>query len=119
MRHRVAELVGPPAEKMWSPPSTRPPSHPAANADRLGYRSAFTVYDDTDLAPHRDDHGRARFRPAAPASRAVQAVISQAKSQLVDFETFAEDAPAGRTLSVSASPTSMRNYQARPSGATP
>ncbi len=49
MRKRVAELVGPPAEKMWV--ST---FHSAClrilrtNADRLGYRSAFTVYDDTD-----------------------------------------------------------------------
>jgi DNA helicase-2/ATP-dependent DNA helicase PcrA len=49
MRTRVADLVGPPAEKMWV--ST---FHSAclrilrANADRLGYRSAFTVYDVTD-----------------------------------------------------------------------
>ena len=49
MRNRVADLVGPPAEKMWV--ST---FHSAClrilrmNADRLGYRSAFTVYDDTD-----------------------------------------------------------------------
>ena len=49
MRRRVADLVGPPAEKMWV--ST---FHSAClrilrtNADRLGYRSGFTVYDDTD-----------------------------------------------------------------------
>ena len=49
MRRRVVELVGPAAEKMWV--ST---FHSAClrilrtNADRLGYRSAFTVYDDTD-----------------------------------------------------------------------
>ena len=49
MRRRVAELVGPAADKMWV--ST---FHSAClrilrtNADRLGYRSAFTVYDDTD-----------------------------------------------------------------------
>ena len=49
MRKRVAELVGPRAERMWV--ST---FHSAClrilrtNADRLGYRSAFTVYDDTD-----------------------------------------------------------------------
>src|SRR5271168_5643030 len=49
MRRRVAELVGPRAERMWV--ST---FHSAClrilrtHADRLGYRSAFTVYDDTD-----------------------------------------------------------------------
>ena len=49
MRSRVVELVGSTAEKMWV--ST---FHSAclrmlrANADRLGFRSGFTVYDDTD-----------------------------------------------------------------------
>ena len=69
MRTRVADLVGPPAEKMWV--ST---FHSAclrilrSNADRLGYRSAFTVYDDTDSRRlDRDDHGRARLRPEAAA----------------------------------------------------
>ncbi|MBV8462754.1 MAG: UvrD-helicase domain-containing protein, partial [Acidimicrobiales bacterium] len=49
MRTRVAELVGPRAARMWV--ST---FHSAcvrilrANADRLGYRGSFTIYDDLD-----------------------------------------------------------------------
>ncbi len=49
MRARVVELVGSAADKMWV--ST---FHSAclrmlrANADRLGFRSSFTVYDDSD-----------------------------------------------------------------------
>ena len=49
MRSRVAELVGPRAARMWV--ST---FHSAcvrilrANADRLGYRGSFTIYDDLD-----------------------------------------------------------------------
>ncbi len=49
MRKRVAELVGPRAERMWV--ST---FHSAclrilrSHASRLGYQGAFTVYDDTD-----------------------------------------------------------------------
>jgi len=49
MRRRVVELVGPRAERMWV--ST---FHSAclrilrSHASRVGYRSSFTVYDDTD-----------------------------------------------------------------------
>ena len=49
MRRRVVELVGPRAERMWV--ST---FHSAclrilrSHADRLGYQSSFTIYDDTD-----------------------------------------------------------------------
>jgi len=51
MRRRVVELVGPRAERMWV--ST---FHSAclrilrSHASRVGYRSSFTVYDDTDSA---------------------------------------------------------------------
>jgi DNA helicase-2/ATP-dependent DNA helicase PcrA len=97
MRSRVAELVGPRADKMWV--ST---FHSAClrilrtNADRLGYRSAFTVYDDTDsrrlieMITAELGFDQKRLPP-----RAVQAVISQAKSELVDFETFREGARSG------------------------
>ncbi len=97
MRNRVADLVGPAAEKMWV--ST---FHSAClrilrmNADRLGYRSSFTVYDDTDsrrlIEMITTELG---FDQKRLPSRAVQAVISQAKSELVDFETFREDARSG------------------------
>ena len=97
MRHRVADLVGPPAEKMWV--ST---FHSAClrilriNADRLGYRSSFTVYDDTDSRRLIEMiTAELGFDQKRLPSRAVQAVISQAKSELVDFETFREDARSG------------------------
>ena len=97
MRRRVVDLVGPPAERMWV--ST---FHSAclrilrANADRLGYRSAFTVYDDTDsrrlIEMITAELGLDTKRLP---SRAVPGVISQAKAELVDFETFREDARNG------------------------
>jgi DNA helicase-2/ATP-dependent DNA helicase PcrA len=97
MRSRVAELVGPPAEKMWV--ST---FHSAClrmlrtNADRLGYRSAFTVYDDTDSRRLIEMiTAELGFDSKRLPPRAVQAVISQAKSELVDFETFREEARSG------------------------
>jgi DNA helicase-2/ATP-dependent DNA helicase PcrA len=97
MRRRVAELVGPAADKMWV--ST---FHSAclrilrSNADRLGYRSAFTVYDDTDsrrlieMITAELGYDQKRL-----PSRAVQSVISQAKSELIDYESFREEALAG------------------------
>ena len=97
MRTRVAELVGPPAEKMWV--ST---FHSAClrilrtNVDRLGYRSAFTVYDDTDsrrmIEMITSELG---FDQKRLPARAVQGVISQAKSELVDFEAFRDEARSG------------------------
>ncbi|MGO9855077.1 MAG: ATP-dependent helicase [Acidimicrobiales bacterium] len=97
MRNRVADLVGPPAEKMWV--ST---FHSAClrilrtNADRLGYRSSFTVYDDTDSRRLIEMiTAELGFDQKRLPSRAVQAVIGQAKSELVDFETFREDARSG------------------------
>ncbi|HMD46252.1 MAG TPA: UvrD-helicase domain-containing protein [Acidimicrobiales bacterium] len=89
MRRRVVELVGPRAERMWV--ST---FHSAclrilrSHASRLGYRPGFTVYDDTDsrrlVEMVSGEHGldQKRFPP-----RAVAAVISQAKSELIDFES--------------------------------
>ncbi|HXZ61528.1 MAG TPA: UvrD-helicase domain-containing protein [Acidimicrobiales bacterium] len=97
MRSRVLELVGPAADKMWV--ST---FHSAClrilrtNADRLGYRSAFTVYDDTDSRRLVEViTAELGFDQKRLPSRAVQGVISQAKSELVDFETFREEAHAG------------------------
>ncbi len=66
------------------------------NADRLGYRSGFTVYDDTDSRRMIEMiTAELGFDQKRLPSRAVQGVISQAKSELVDFETFAADAANG------------------------
>src|SRR5438132_361494 len=85
MKSRVAALVGPVAQKMWV--ST---FHSACvrilrrDARRLGYRSTFTIYDQADserLTGYvlRDlNLDPKRFPP-----RAVHAVISQAKNDLV------------------------------------
>ncbi len=90
MRRRVVELVGADAERMWV--ST---FHAACvrmlrrNADRIGYRPSFTIYDEGDsrrLVEHvLDDIGidQRRFPP-----RAVLGVISSAKSDMVDVAAF-------------------------------
>jgi DNA helicase-2/ATP-dependent DNA helicase PcrA len=97
MRHRVAELVGPRAEKMWV--STFHSSCLRilrSHAHRLGYRPSFTVYDDTDtrrlieMIVAEMGLDTKRLPP-----RTVAAVIGQAKSELIDFETFRESARSG------------------------
>src|SRR5947208_8234813 len=94
MKSRVSVLVGPVAQKMWV--ST---FHSACvrilrrDAKRLGYKSSFTIYDQADaerLTTYvlRDlNIDPKRFPP-----RSVHAVISQAKNDLVDFDTYAERA---------------------------
>jgi DNA helicase II / ATP-dependent DNA helicase PcrA len=90
MRTRLAGLVGPVARRMWV--ST---FHAAcvrilrSHADRLGYRSSFTIYDDTDsrrLVEQvlRDLNIDAKKIPP----RAVQAAISAAKGDLTDAQAF-------------------------------
>ena len=90
MRNRVAGLIGPVAQRMWV--ST---FHSACvrilrrEAARLGYRPGFTIYDQADAVRLTGyvvrDLGldTKRFPP-----RSVQAMISAAKNDLVDFETF-------------------------------
>ncbi len=97
MRSRVVDLVGAAADKMWV--ST---FHSAClrilrmNADRLGYRPGFTVYDDTDSRRLIEMiTAELGFDQKRLPSRAVQATISQAKSELVDFESFREEARNG------------------------
>jgi DNA helicase-2/ATP-dependent DNA helicase PcrA len=97
MRSRVSELIGPRAEKMWV--ST---FHSSClrilrtHADRLGYRNAFTVYDDTDsrrlieMITAELGLDTKRLPP-----RATAAVIGQAKAELIDFETFRDNAQHG------------------------
>jgi DNA helicase-2/ATP-dependent DNA helicase PcrA len=94
MRQRVAVLVGPVAERMWV--ST---FHSACvrmlrrDAPRLGYRSSFTIYDEADAVRLTGyvirDQGldTKRFPP-----RAVHAVVSQAKNELVGVDAFRSQA---------------------------
>jgi DNA helicase-2/ATP-dependent DNA helicase PcrA len=90
MRRRVNALVGDVTRGMWIATF-----HAAcvrilrSNADRVGYRSGFSIYDDADsrrLIEHvLDDMGidTKRFPP-----RAVAAAISQAKSELLDAPSY-------------------------------
>ncbi|MDJ0960284.1 MAG: DNA helicase PcrA [Acidimicrobiia bacterium] len=91
MKERVAELVGPVSYDMWV--ST---FHSACarilrrEAHRLGYRSAFSIYDSADslrlvtMVVRDLDMDPKRFPP-----RNIRATISNAKNELVDYETFA------------------------------
>jgi DNA helicase-2/ATP-dependent DNA helicase PcrA len=94
MRKRVSDLVGPRGEKMWV--STFHSSCLRilrSHADRLGYRPNFTIYDDTDsrrlieMIVAELGLDAKRLPP-----RAVAAVIGQAKADLVDFESFRQQA---------------------------
>ena len=116
MKHRVGTLVGPVAEKMWV--ST---FHSACvrilrrDAHHLGYTSSFTIYDQSDavrLAGYviRDQNLDAKKFPP----RSVQAVISQAKNDLVTAEAYAERA---RTIYEKRIADVYTEYQARLRGA--
>ncbi len=92
MRERVERLVGGVSRGMWV--ST---FHSACvrilrrDASMLGYRNAFSIYDDIDARRLvewcvRDlDLDPKRFPP-----RGIRAAISNAKNELVDFESFAQ-----------------------------
>ena len=80
-----------------SRPSTRPACASCARTP-TGWATAraFTVYDDTDSRRLIEMiTAELGFDQKRLPSRAVQGVISQAKSELVDFETFREDARSG------------------------
>jgi DNA helicase-2/ATP-dependent DNA helicase PcrA len=91
MRERVGALVGGMRRSMWV--ST---FHSAcvrilrAEASRLGYRSGFSIYDEADSVRLMTqvvkdlDLDTKRFPP-----RSVKATISNAKNELIDYETFA------------------------------
>src|SRR5947209_550911 len=112
MKHRVGALVGPVAQKMWV--ST---FHSACvrilrrDAPRLGYKSSFTIYDQADavrLAGYviRDlNIDSKKFPP-----RQVHAIISAAKNELIDFETYAGQA---RTVHERRVADVYREYQKR------
>ncbi len=93
MKERVAQLVGGAVRSMWV--ST---FHSACvrilrrEASRLGYRSGFTIYDDADslrllrLVIKDLDLDTKRF-----PEKAMKGIISNAKNELIDFETFSEN----------------------------
>jgi DNA helicase-2/ATP-dependent DNA helicase PcrA len=92
MRGRVQALVGAMVRSMWV--ST---FHSACvrilrrEAPRLGYRSGFSIYDDTDslrlikMVTKDLDLDPKRF-----PERAMKGIISKAKNELVDYESFAD-----------------------------
>ncbi|HJS71113.1 MAG TPA: DNA helicase PcrA [Acidimicrobiia bacterium] len=92
MKERVGRLVGGVVRSMWV--ST---FHSACvrilrrEASRLGYKSGFTIYDDSDslrllrMVIKDLDLDNKRF-----PEKAMKAVISNAKNELVDYETFAD-----------------------------
>src|SRR5436190_14897398 len=95
MRDRVAQLVGGVSRRMWVMTF-----HAACarllrmEAERLGYTSRFTIYDEADSLRmlkrclEELEVDTKRYPP-----RAVRARISDAKNQLIDAETYLE--PAG------------------------
>ncbi|HUG31906.1 MAG TPA: DNA helicase PcrA [Acidimicrobiia bacterium] len=92
MKERVGKLVGGMVRSMWV--ST---FHSACvrilrrEASRLGYKSGFTIYDDADslrllrMVSKDLDLDSKRF-----PEKAMKAVISNAKNELVDYESFAD-----------------------------
>src|SRR3954453_16703882 len=117
MKHRVAALVGPVADRMWV--ST---FHSACvrilrrDASRLGYKSSFTIYDQADAGRLvgyvlRDLNLDTKRLPP----RQVHAIISTAKNDLVDFESFSSSA---RTVFDRKVADVYREYQKRLLGAS-
>ena len=92
MKERVERLVGGAVRAMWV--ST---FHSACarilrrEAPRLGYRSSFSIYDDADalrlvtMCVRDLDMDPKRFPP-----RNIRAAISDAKNELIDYESFAQ-----------------------------
>jgi DNA helicase-2/ATP-dependent DNA helicase PcrA len=94
MKHRVGELVGPVAQKMWV--ST---FHSACvrilrrDAGALGYRSGFTIYDQADTVRLTGYVLRdLNIDPKKFPPRSVHAIISQAKNDLVSVAEYASSA---------------------------
>ncbi|MHB1912741.1 MAG: UvrD-helicase domain-containing protein, partial [Acidimicrobiales bacterium] len=94
MRNRVTGLVGAVGQQMWV--ST---FHSACvrilrrEASRLGYKSSFTIYDQADAVRLTGYVIRdLNLDPKRFAPRAVHATISQAKNELIDFDTYRSQA---------------------------
>ena len=94
MKERVGRLVGPASKGMWV--ST---FHSACvrilrrEAPRLGYSSRFTIYDAQDSLRAINQVVRdLRLDPKRFPPRALRARISNAKNELIDHESFSEQA---------------------------
>ena len=92
MKTRVGALVGGMVRSMWV--ST---FHSACvrilrrEASRLGYRSGFSIYDDSDsLRLLRMVIKDLDLDPKRFPEKAMKGVISKAKNELVDYESFAD-----------------------------
>ncbi len=92
MKSRVGALVGGMVRSMWV--ST---FHSACvrmlrrEASRLGYRSGFSIYDDADsLRLLRMVTRDLDLDPKRFPEKAMKGVISKAKNELVDYESFAD-----------------------------
>jgi DNA helicase II / ATP-dependent DNA helicase PcrA len=90
MRERVEQLVGRVSRLMWVMTF-----HSAcarilrADAQRLGYKRAFTIYDEADsLRMVKRCLGELDIDPKRLPPRAVRAQISAAKSQLIDADEY-------------------------------
>ncbi len=92
MKARVGALVGGMVRSMWV--ST---FHSACvrilrrEATRLGYRSSFSIYDDADsLRLLRMVTKDLDLDPKRFPEKAMKGVISKAKNELIDYESFAD-----------------------------
>ena len=92
MRNRVEELVGGVSRLMWVMTF-----HSAcarllrANAERLGYKRSFTIYDQADsLRMVKRCMGENDIDPKRFTPRSIQAAISGAKNRLEDSADYAE-----------------------------
>src|SRR5213083_1760610 len=90
MRERVAHLVGPPARAAWVMTF-----HAACGrilrreAQRLGYRSNFTIYDTADqLRVVKQCLEELERDPKRFTPRGIHSVISNAKNQLISPEEY-------------------------------
>jgi DNA helicase II / ATP-dependent DNA helicase PcrA len=109
MRERVERLVGGVSRVMWVMTF-----HSAcarilrADAQRLGYRRAFTIYDEADsLRMVKRCAEEVGVDPKRFPPRAVRAQISGAKNQLLDAEAYANP---GADEEVDGSPDAGRGY---------
>jgi DNA helicase-2/ATP-dependent DNA helicase PcrA len=96
MRERVGQLVGRSVRAMWVTTF-----HSACarmlrvDAERLGYSKSFTIYDQSDsLRMLKRCLTQLGVDPKRFPPRAVQAKISGAKNQLIDSDTYNEEAHA-------------------------
>ena len=94
MRERVASLVGGVSRAMWVMTF-----HSAcarilrADATRLGYKRAFTIYDEADsLRMVKRCMGELDLDPKRYAPRAMKSAISSAKNELVDATDYGDAA---------------------------